>query len=110
METDRADWLYDYVTPIVYNGDVIRTRPHAPLLFQLTSFSAFCSFSSDSTLGILKIVGICVGALSLLCLLVSCCLVYYKKRHNPGQPGIILQGTDNAVHVGEDTRNQTTSF
>lgn len=65
---------------------------------------------TDSTVQILKAVGISLGALFLLCLVISICIVCYKRTHNQPQPGAVLQGADNAAHVTEDTRKQTTSF
>lgn len=70
----------------------------------------FAFFFSDTALRILKIVGICLGALTLLSLVIASCIVCYKKTHNQAQPGVVIQGTDNSAHVAEDTRKQTTSF
>ena len=74
-------------------------------------FFTFSSFLLDPTLQILKIVGICVGALSLLCTIVAGSCRYCNMRHNQGQPEVVLamQGTDNAGADGEGIRNQTGS-
>ncbi|KAL9973791.1 hypothetical protein ACROYT_G020293 [Oculina patagonica] len=65
---------------------------------------------STDVLYILKIVGICLGALSVLCIAISGCITCYKKSHNQGHPGMVMQGTDNTAHVADDTVKQTTSF
>ena len=74
-------------------------------------FSPFSYFLSDQTLKILKIVGICVGALSLLCTIVAGSCRYCNRRHNQSQPENVLamQGTVNAGTDGEGIRNQTGS-
>jgi len=73
-------------------------------------FKATYETKKTDTVRVLKAVGISLGALVLLCLVISSCILCYKRAHNRPQPGVVIQGADNSANVAEDATKQTTSF
>ena len=62
----------------------------------------FAVFSSDNTLRILKILGICFGSLFAVGLIVGGCFLYWKQQRNNRAGPAVVQGT---VPVIQDTVN-----